>query len=110
MREPTPIRSPPLHGREAAAVEYVLKYARPDGIDDVLATIDRFAYQEVTADQRRRRDKVRCSTPWSGAPIRNWRWSWAPIAATARCAEVPRIHASATRHAVGYHRAQGTPG
>jgi catechol O-methyltransferase len=33
-------------GREAAAVEYVLKHARPGDIDDVLATIDRFAYQK----------------------------------------------------------------
>jgi catechol O-methyltransferase len=33
-------------GREAAAVEYVLKHARPGDIDDVLATIDRFAYEE----------------------------------------------------------------
>jgi catechol O-methyltransferase len=33
-------------GREAAAVEYVLKNARPGDIDDVLATIDRFAYEK----------------------------------------------------------------
>jgi catechol O-methyltransferase len=33
-------------GREAAAVEYVLKNARAGDIDDVLATIDRFAYQK----------------------------------------------------------------
>jgi catechol O-methyltransferase len=33
-------------GREAAAVEYVLKHARAGDIDDVLATIDRFAYQK----------------------------------------------------------------
>jgi catechol O-methyltransferase len=33
-------------GREAAAVEYVLKHARAGDIDDVLATIDRFAYEE----------------------------------------------------------------
>jgi catechol O-methyltransferase len=33
-------------GREAAAVEYVLKHARPGDIDDVLATIDRFAYEK----------------------------------------------------------------
>jgi catechol O-methyltransferase len=33
-------------GREAAAVEFVLKHARADDIDDVLATIDRFAYEE----------------------------------------------------------------
>lgn len=33
-------------GREAAAVEYVLKHARPGDIDDVLATIDRFAYDK----------------------------------------------------------------
>jgi catechol O-methyltransferase len=33
-------------GREAAAVEYVLKHARPGDIDDVLATIDRFAYKK----------------------------------------------------------------
>ena len=32
-------------GREAAAVEYVLANARPGDIDDVLATIDRFAYE-----------------------------------------------------------------
>jgi catechol O-methyltransferase len=33
-------------GREAAAVEYVLKHARAGDVDDVLATIDRFAYEE----------------------------------------------------------------
>ena len=33
-------------GREAAAVEYVLTHARAGDIDDVLATIDRFAYQK----------------------------------------------------------------
>ena len=33
-------------GREAAAVEYVLKQARSGDVDDVLATIDRFAYEE----------------------------------------------------------------
>jgi catechol O-methyltransferase len=33
-------------GREAAAVEYVLKNARSDDIDDVLATTDKFAYEK----------------------------------------------------------------
>src|SRR6201987_5684632 len=33
-------------GREAAAVEYVLKQARAGDVDDVLATIDRFAYEK----------------------------------------------------------------
>ena len=33
-------------GREAAAVAYVLSRARAGDIDDVIATIDRFAYQE----------------------------------------------------------------
>ncbi|KLO42406.1 SAM-dependent methyltransferase [Mycobacterium nebraskense] len=33
-------------GREAAAVEYVLQNARAGDIDDVLATIDRFAYEK----------------------------------------------------------------
>ncbi|KAA8959401.1 O-methyltransferase [Mycobacterium sp.] len=33
-------------GREAAAVEYVLDHARAGDIDDVLTTIDRFAYQK----------------------------------------------------------------
>lgn len=33
-------------GREAAAVDYVLRYARAGDIDDVLATIDRFAYEK----------------------------------------------------------------
>jgi catechol O-methyltransferase len=33
-------------GREAAAVEYVLKNARAGDIDDALATIDKFAYEE----------------------------------------------------------------
>ncbi|BBX44695.1 O-methyltransferase [Mycobacterium cookii] len=33
-------------GREAAAVAYVLEHARPGDIDDVLATIDRFAYEK----------------------------------------------------------------
>jgi catechol O-methyltransferase len=33
-------------GREAAAVEYVLEHARAGDIDDVLATIDRFAYEK----------------------------------------------------------------
>ncbi|MBS9532593.1 class I SAM-dependent methyltransferase [Mycobacterium sp. M1] len=33
-------------GREAAAVDYVLNNARPGDIDDVLATIDRFAYEK----------------------------------------------------------------
>ena len=33
-------------GREAAAVEYVLENARAGDVDDVLATIDRFAYQK----------------------------------------------------------------
>jgi catechol O-methyltransferase len=32
-------------GREAAAVEYVLTHARAGDIDDVIATIDRFAYE-----------------------------------------------------------------
>ncbi len=33
-------------GREAAAVDYVLANARPGDVDDVLATIDRFAYEK----------------------------------------------------------------
>jgi catechol O-methyltransferase len=33
-------------GREAAAVDYVLKNAQAGDIDDVLATIDRFAYEK----------------------------------------------------------------
>ncbi len=33
-------------GREAAAVEYVLRNARAGDIDDVLATIDKFAYEK----------------------------------------------------------------
>jgi len=33
-------------GREAAAVEYVLRNARAGDVDDVLATIDRFAYEK----------------------------------------------------------------
>ncbi|WIM88866.1 O-methyltransferase [Candidatus Mycobacterium wuenschmannii] len=33
-------------GREAAAVEYVLNHARAGDIDDVIATIDRFAYEK----------------------------------------------------------------
>ena len=33
-------------GREAAAVEYVLEYARAGDVDDVLATIDQFAYEK----------------------------------------------------------------
>jgi catechol O-methyltransferase len=33
-------------GREAAAVDYVLNNARQGDIDDVLATIDKFAYEE----------------------------------------------------------------
>jgi len=33
-------------GREAAAVEYVLTHARAGDIDDVIATIDRFAYEK----------------------------------------------------------------
>ncbi len=33
-------------GREAAAAEYVMANARRDDPDDVIATIDRFAYQE----------------------------------------------------------------
>jgi catechol O-methyltransferase len=33
-------------GREAAAVDYVVKHARPGDIDDVLASIDRFAYEK----------------------------------------------------------------
>ena len=33
-------------GREAAAVEYVLKNAKAGDVDNVLATIDRFAYEE----------------------------------------------------------------
>ena len=33
-------------GREAAAVEYVLKHAREGDVDDVLATIDRYAYDK----------------------------------------------------------------
>lgn len=34
-------------GREAAVVDYVLKNARAGDIDDVLATIDRFAYEKT---------------------------------------------------------------
>ena len=33
-------------GREAAAVDYVLRHARAGDVDDVLATIDRFAYEK----------------------------------------------------------------
>jgi catechol O-methyltransferase len=33
-------------GREAAAVEYVLANARPGDLDDVLAAIDKFAYEK----------------------------------------------------------------
>ena len=33
-------------GREAAAVRYVLAHARAGDLDDVIDTIDRFAYQE----------------------------------------------------------------
>jgi catechol O-methyltransferase len=33
-------------GREAAAVDYVLKNAKAGDVDDVLATIDKFAYEE----------------------------------------------------------------
>ncbi|BBX73588.1 O-methyltransferase [Mycobacterium shinjukuense] len=33
-------------GREAAAVEYVLRHARAGDIDDMLATIDKFAYEK----------------------------------------------------------------
>jgi catechol O-methyltransferase len=33
-------------GREAAAVDYVLAHARAGDIDDVLATIDKFAYEK----------------------------------------------------------------
>src|ERR1700728_5088582 len=33
-------------GREAAAVEYVLRNARAGDIDDVLASIDKFAYEK----------------------------------------------------------------
>src|ERR1700744_2191757 len=33
-------------GRDAAAVEYVLKHARAGDVDGVLATIDRFAYEK----------------------------------------------------------------
>lgn len=33
-------------GREAAAVRYVLEHAREGDIDDVIATIDRYAYEE----------------------------------------------------------------
>jgi catechol O-methyltransferase len=33
-------------GREVAAVDYVLKSARPGDVDDVLAAIDRFAYEK----------------------------------------------------------------
>ncbi|WP_205877999.1 O-methyltransferase [Mycobacterium camsae] len=33
-------------GREAAAVEYVLRHAKAGDIDDVLATIDKFAYEK----------------------------------------------------------------
>lgn len=33
-------------GREAAVVDYVLRTARPGDIDDVLAAIDRFAYEK----------------------------------------------------------------
>jgi catechol O-methyltransferase len=33
-------------GREAAVVDYVLRHARAGDVDDVLATIDRFAYEK----------------------------------------------------------------
>src|ERR1700749_1923638 len=33
-------------GREAAAVDYVLKSARAGDVDDVIATIDKFAYEK----------------------------------------------------------------
>ena len=33
-------------GREAAAADYVLRNAKPGDIDDVLATIDKFAYEK----------------------------------------------------------------
>lgn len=34
-------------GREAAAVDYVVRHARAGDIDDVLATIDKFAYEKA---------------------------------------------------------------
>src|ERR1700742_1396050 len=72
-------------GREAAAVEYVLTHARAGDIDDVLATIDRFAYDKsllinVGDEKGALLDAaVRRADP-------KWRSSWAPMSAMARCA------------------------
>ena len=71
-------------GREAAAVDYVLRYARAGDLDDVIATIDRFAYQESHPDQRRRREgpaprrrgapgRTARARPGTGHLLRLWR-------------------------------------
>ncbi len=40
-------------GREAAAAAYVEAHARRGDLDDVLDTMDRFAYEKIDADERR---------------------------------------------------------
>ena len=72
-------------GREAAAVE-VRAGPRPARRSRRRDRDDRpVRLREVVPDQRRRREGPNCSTPRSNAPIRTWRWNWAPTAATARC-------------------------
>lgn len=64
-------------GREAAAVDYVLAHAGAGNIDDVLATIDKFAYEKSmlinVGDE-----KGTLLDAAVRAPTRHWRWSWAP--------------------------------
>ena len=72
-------------GREAAAVDYVLRNARAGDIDDVLATIDKFAYEKsilinVGDEKGQLLDAARAARR-----SRSWHWSWAPTAVTARC-------------------------
>ena len=71
-------------GREAAAVDYVLNNARAGDIDDVLATIDKFAYEKsmlinVGDEKGQLLDAaLRRANP-------RWSWSSVPTSATARC-------------------------
>ena len=72
-------------GRETAAAEFVIANACKGDIDDIIATIDKFAYEKSylinVGDER-----AKSSTPQCAAPTPNSPSSSARTAATAHCA------------------------
>jgi len=91
--------------REAAAVEYVLKNARAGDVDDVLAVIDRFAYEKAmlinVGDEKGALPDaaVRRADPKLDRGRRQRQG--------AGRAEVQRVHAPAARQGLEQRRAQG---